>query len=96
MSFGRDGTTSTCGPLITRLPSLPSLRAEATPGATYELVSNGRFIDPATGASSRYQTKVVFASSVGFYVWQEFFERNVQDTADATKATYVLRAYQRQ
>jgi hypothetical protein len=75
---------------------MTKVKAVDTEVEAYEVVSNGRFIEPATGASSRYQTKVLFAPSVGFYVWQEYFERNPQDTADATKATYVLRAYLRQ
>lgn len=62
----------------------------------HEVVSNGRYIDPASGSSSRYQTRSWFAPSVGFYVRQEFVERNSQGTVDAIKSTFVLKAYQRQ
>lgn len=62
----------------------------------YEVVSDGRFVDPATGSSSRYQTSSWFAPSVWFYVRQEFFERNSQDTVDAIKSSFVLKACQRQ
>lgn len=72
------------------------VKAADTEVEAYELVSNGRMIDPAAGTSNRYQTKVLFAPSVGFYVWQEYFDRNPQDTADGIKATYVLKGYQRQ
>jgi hypothetical protein len=62
----------------------------------HEITSNGRYIDPATGASSRYQTKAWFAPSIGFIVKQEFIERNNQDTADGIRVSLVLKAYQRQ
>jgi len=58
-----------------------------------EVVADGRFIDPKTGDSSRYQTRAWFAPAVDFWVKQEFFERNIQDTADFSRTEVQLKAF---
>jgi len=61
-----------------------------------EVVADRRFTDPKTGDSSRYQTRAWFAPAVDFWVKQEFFERNIQDTADFSRTKILLKAFQLQ
>ncbi len=61
-----------------------------------EVVARGRYVDPKSNESSRYQTRAWFVPEVGFWVKQDFLERNKQDTADSIRTKVVLKAYQLQ
>jgi len=61
-----------------------------------EVIANGRYIDPRTGDSSRYQTRAWFSPNVGFWVKQDFLERNIQDTGDFIRTKVTLKMYQLQ
>ena len=61
-----------------------------------EVVANGRYLDPKTGDSSRYQTQAWFAPAVGFWVRQDHLERNTRDTADFSRTKVSLKAFQLQ
>lgn len=78
--------------------TMPMTKVRVLDGETdaHEFVVSGRYVDPASGASSRYETRAWFAPSVGFIVKQEFFERNVADTVDAIRTSYHLIAYGKQ
>ena len=61
-----------------------------------EVIANGRYTDPKTGDSSRYQNRAWFSSSVGFWIKQDFVERNIQDTADFIRTKVTLKKYELQ
>lgn len=62
----------------------------------YELATNGRNIDPRSGAATEYQARAWYAPEVGFFVKQEFFERNPNNTAFVARGRLDLKSYQRQ
>ena len=63
---------------------------------TFEIVANGRFIDPKASTSSRYQTRAWYAPKVGFFVKQENLERNNQDTANFSQYKAELKSFELQ
>ncbi|PIQ56684.1 MAG: hypothetical protein COW02_00310 [Comamonadaceae bacterium CG12_big_fil_rev_8_21_14_0_65_59_15] len=61
-----------------------------------EVMAKGRYIDPKTDQSSRYQTRAWFAPTIGFFVKQEFFERNIEDTKDTIRLKLEIKSFKLQ
>lgn len=74
--------------------ALQKIRIPAGEFDTHEIVVSGRYIDHASGNSSRYESRVWYSPSVNFYVKQMFYERNAADTVDFIRLNQEMKSFE--
>jgi hypothetical protein len=81
--------------LVGEIETRPSSKLQTQAGEleVTEIVFKGKFVDPKTNQTSRFENRLFYAPAARVVVKQEFFERDTLDRRDMSRTTLDIKSF---